>query len=264
MTNAGTQWSWPDDVRTLAIDIGGSGIKASVLDPHGSPLVDRVRVDTPYPCPPERLVATLVTLADDLPDAHRASIGFPGLVRDGRVFTIPSLSRATYDGPQDPDLAAQWERFDLGSALAEVMDIPTLIVNDADMQGCAVISGQGMEFVITLGTGIGTGLFHHGTLLPHLELSHGPFRDGKDVDRALGNVERKKIGRKRWRKRVSQAIEAFDAVIHFDRIYVGGGNAKHLEIDDIGAKGEIVSNAAGVIGGVRLWDMVEATAQSRG
>ena len=59
---------------------------------------------------------------------------------------------------------------------------------------------------------------------------------------------------------MSTAIEAFDAVIHFDRIYVGGGNAKHLEIGDIGPKGEIVSNAAGVIGGVRLWDMVEATA----
>lgn len=99
---------------------------------------------------------------------------------------------------------------------------------------------------------------------PHLELSHGPFRDGQDVDHALGNVERKKIGNKRWRKRVTEAIEAFDAVIHFDRIYVGGGNAKHLEIDDIGPKGEIISNAAGVIGGVRLWDMVESTTQRRG
>ena len=264
MTHVPTKSSWPDDVRTLAIDIGGSGIKASVLDPHGSLLVDRVRVDTPYPCPPERLVATLVSLADDLLDAHRAAIGFPGLVRDGRVLTIPSLSRATYDGTEDPDLAAQWERFDLGSALAEVMSIPTLIVNDADMQGCAVIRGEGMEFVITLGTGIGTGLFHDGTLFPHLELSHGPFRDGQDVDHALGNVERKKIGNKRWRKRVTEAIEAFDAVIHFDRIYVGGGNAKHLEIDDIGPKGEIISNAAGVIGGVRLWDMVESTTQRRG
>ena len=264
MTHAPTKSSWPDDVRTLAIDIGGSGIKASVLDPHGSLLVDRVRVDTPYPCPPERLVATLVSLADDLLDAHRAAIGFPGLVRDGRVLTIPSLSRATYDGTEDPDLAAQWERFDLGSALAEVMSIPTVIVNDADMQGCAVITGVGMEFVITLGTGIGTGLFHDGTLFPHLELSHGPFRDGQDVDHALGNVERKKIGNKRWRKRVTEAIEAFDAVIHFDRIYVGGGNAKHLEIDDIGPKGEIISNAAGVIGGVRLWDMVESTTQRRG
>ena len=70
MTHAGTESSWPDDVHTLAIDIGGSGIKASVLDSQGSLLVDRGRVDTPYPCPPERLVATLVSLADDLPNAH--------------------------------------------------------------------------------------------------------------------------------------------------------------------------------------------------
>ena len=255
--------AWPADVRTLAVDIGGSGIKASVLNAAGELLVDRVRVDTPYPCPPERLVTTIGDLARELPHAHRASVGFPGLVRDGRVFTIPSLSRATYDGAEDPDLAAKWNRFDLGQALAEVIHIPTLIVNDADMQGCAVISGKGMEFVITLGTGVGTAIFHEGHLLPHLEMSHGPFRDGMDFDRALGNVERKKIGKKRWRQRVKDAISDFDKVLLFDRIYVGGGNAKHLEQDDIGPKGEIVSNKAGVIGGVRLWDVVSASLHHR-
>jgi polyphosphate glucokinase len=254
---------WPSDVRTLAVDVGGSGIKASVLDPTGELLVDRVRVDTPYPCPPERLVSTIAALAQELPDAHRASVGFPGLVRDGRIFTIPSLSRATYDGTEDPDLAAQWNRFDLGQALAEVIDIPTLIVNDADMQGCAVISGEGMEFVITLGTGVGTALFNDGHLLPHLEMSHGPFRDGLDFDRALGNVERKRIGKKRWRRRVREAISNFDGVIFFDRLYVGGGNAKHLDQEDIGSKGEVVSNKAGVIGGVRLWDVVAANIHHR-
>jgi polyphosphate glucokinase len=254
---------WPHDVRTLAIDVGGSGVKASVLDPNGVLLVDRVRVDTPYPCPPERLVATIVDLASTLPHAHRASVGFPGLVRDGRVFTIPSLSRATYDGDTDPELAAQWYRFDLGHALAHVMDIPTLIVNDADMQGCAVVSGEGMEFVVTLGTGVGTALFSDGHLLPHLELSHGPFRDDMSIDKAIGNVERKAIGKKRWKRRVRQVIEDFDEVLVFDRLYVGGGNAKHLEPSDIGPKGEIVPNTAGVIGGVRLWDVVAASIHHR-
>ena len=73
---------------------------------------------------------------------------------------------------------------------------------------------------------------------------------------ALGNVERKQIGKKKWVKRVREAIADFDNVIVFDRLYVGGGNAKHLEVADVGPKGEIVPNAAGVIGGVRLWDMV--------
>lgn len=254
---------WPHDVRTLAVDVGGSGVKASVLDPNGVLLVDRVRTDTPYPCPPERLVATIVDLASGLPSAHRASVGFPGLVRDGRVIEVPSLSRPAYDADRDPHLASLWFGFDLGHALARVLNIPTLVVNDADMQGCAVISGEGMEFVLTLGTGVGTALFHDGHLLPHLELSHGPFRDGLTFDIALGNVQRKQIGKKRWVKRVRDAIGDFDEMIVFDRLYVGGGNAKHLEPSDVGPKGEIVPNSAGVIGGVRLWDIVAASVHHR-
>lgn len=244
------------DVTTLAIDIGGSGLKASVLDSQGGLLVDRVRIDTPYPCPPVRLVAAVAELIADLPRAHRASVGFPGLIRDGRVLTIPSLSRATYDGATDPQLAKLWHGFDLGHALSTLLDMPTLVVNDADMQGCAVVSGAGMEFVLTLGTGVGTALFHEGRLLPHLELSHGPFRDGLTFDIALGNVERKRVGKRVWLARVRDAIADFDEMLVFDRIFVGGGNAKHLEPVDVGPKGTIVSNRAGVVGGVRLWDLM--------
>ena len=255
--------AWPRDVRTLAVDVGGSGIKAAVLDSEGDLLVDRVRMETPYPCPPERLVASIDELTTGLPSAHRASIGYPGLVRDGRVIEVPSLSRATYDGEADPALVAQWHGFDLGRALAQVLDVPTLVVNDADMQACAVVEGEGMEFVLTLGTGVGTALFNDGHLLPHLELSHGPFRDGQSFDIALGNVERKKIGKKTWVARVREAIHHFDEMIVFDRIYVGGGNAKHLEPGDIGPKGRIVPNSAGVVGGVRLWDIVSASVHHR-
>lgn len=254
---------WPHDVRTLAVDVGGSGIKASVLDSAGVLLVDRVRMDTPYPCPPELLVASIMDLVSTLPRAHRASIGFPGLVRDGRVIEVPSLSRATYDGVADQALVERWHGFDLGHEIAHVLDIPTLVVNDADMQACAVVEGKGMEFILTLGTGVGTALFNEGHLLPHLELSHGPFRDGQTFDIALGNVERKRIGKKRWVARVREAIADFDEMIIFDRIYVGGGNAKHLEPSDVGPKGQIVSNQAGVVGGVRLWDVVAASVHHR-
>ena len=255
--------TWPHDVRTLAVDVGGSGIKASVLDSAGVLLVERVRMDTPYPCPPERLVASILELISTLPRAHRASVGFPGLVRDGRVIEVPSLSRASYDGEADPTLVARWHGFDLGHELAHALDIPTLVVNDADMQACAVVEGTGMEFVLTLGTGVGTALFNDGHLLPHLELSHGPFRDGQTFDIALGNLERKRIGKKRWVARVREAISDFNEMIVFDRIYVGGGNAKHLEPSDAGPKGQIVSNRAGVIGGVRLWDVVSASVHHR-
>lgn len=253
MTTARTETIWPTDVLTLSIDIGGSGLKASIVNAQGYMTTERVRVDTPYPCPPDTLVETLTSLVAPLLDVHRVSVGFPGLVRHGHVIEVPSLSRAVYGGDRDPDLAERWHGFDLAHALAQQFQLPTKVVNDADMQGCAVVTGQGLEFVMTLGTGVGTALFNEGALLPHLELSHGPFRDGLSFDIALGNAARKDIGKERWAKRVRKAVADFDNMLFFNRIFVGGGNAKHLSPADIGSKGEIVPNTSGILGGVRVW-----------
>lgn len=244
-------------LTTLCVDIGGSGVKAALVDMHGDLVSERVRIDTPYPCPPERLVEALISVATPLGRAHRATVGFPGLVRDGHVLHIPSLTRASYDGDTDPELQAHWDRFPLQAALQDGLGMPTKVLNDADVQGCAVITGRGFEFVLTLGTGVGTALFLDGRLLPHLELSHGPFKKDVSIDTALGNVERKRLERDHWRARVRAAIEIFDAMLYFDHIYVGGGNAKHLEPSDVGPKGLIVPNSAGIIGGVRAWDFAD-------
>lgn len=246
-----------DGVRTLAIDVGGSGLKATVLDADGGMLAERLRIDTPYPCPPERLVATLAGLVAPLRDLgpHRVSVGFPGLVRGGRVIEVPSLSRREYGTAKaDPELAGLWSGFDLEAAVASALALPAIVVNDADMQGCAVIEGSGLEFVMTLGTGVGTALFQDGRLLPHLELSHGPFDDRLTVDIALGNAERKAIGKAAWRARVRRAIDAFHEMLWYDRLHVGGGNAKHLQDGDLGPAGRIVPNAAGLVGGVAVWE----------
>ncbi len=255
MTTAKTETVWPPDVLTLSIDIGGSGLKASIVNAQGVMTTERVRVDTPYPCPPDRLVETVVALVQPLLTVHRVSVGFPGLVRHGHVIEVPSLSRAEYGGDRDRDLADAWHGFDLAHALAQSFQLPTKVVNDADMQGCAVARGEGLEFVMTLGTGVGTALFNDGALLPHLELSHGPFREGLTFDIALGNAQRKEIGNERWTKRVRKAIAAFDDMLFFDRLYVGGGNAKQLSAADVGSKGEIVPNTSGILGGVRVWDL---------
>jgi polyphosphate glucokinase len=255
MTTAKTQTVWPPDVLTLSIDVGGSGLKASIVNAQGVMTTDRVRVDTPYPCPPDLLVSTLTELVRPILAVHRVSVGFPGLVRHGHVIEVPSLSRAAYGGERDPELASAWQGFDLAHALAQQFQLPTKVVNDADMQGCAVVTGQGLEFVMTLGTGVGTALFNEGVLLPHLELSHGPYKDDLTVDIALGNAQRKEIGNERWAKRVRRAISSFDDMLFFDRLFVGGGNAKHLSPGDIGPKGTVVPNTSGILGGVRVWDL---------
>jgi polyphosphate glucokinase len=250
-----TQQDWPADVRTLAIDVGGSGFKAAILDPAGEMLTERVRVETPYPCPPEKLVSTLVALTADLGDRHRVTVGFPGLVRNGRVRNIPSLSRTSYDGDTDPELEERWMGFDLATAIADAFGVPTKVANDADVQGCAVVTGEGFEFVMTLGTGVGTAMFLDGHLLTHIEGGHAPFRKGETFEDQLGNVARKDVGNDRWRKRVLEAIVAYDRFLFFDTIHIGGGNAKHLDPADLPHKARIVANTAGITGGVRLWDL---------
>lgn len=246
---------WPNDVKTLAIDVGGTGLKGSVLDKNGQMLAERFKIPTPYPCPPPVLVEKLMEIKDHMPDAHRASVGFPGLVRDGRVFNVPSLSRLEYGGERDATQASKWYGYDLATALAESFALPVKVANDADVQGCAVVEGRGFEFVMTLGTGCGTAVFHQGALLPHMELSHAPFRKGGDFDDQIGNAARKHVGKARWTKRVLKAIQTFDDFLFFDKIYIGGGNAKHLSAVDLGPKAKIVPNTAGILGGIRIWEL---------
>ena len=226
--------------RTLAIDIGGSGLKASVLDEQGEMVTERARIETPPGAPPARIVEALAALAGPLGAFDRVSVGFPGVVRHGRVLTAPNLGTEA------------WQGFDLAAALSTALGKPVRVMNDADMQGFAAISGQGVEMVITLGTGFGTSLFVDGRIGPHLELSHHPFRHGETYDEQLGNAARKEIGAERWNKRVRRAIVNLRRLTNFDRLYIGGGNAKRLTFaldPDI----SIVSNDAGVRGGIALW-----------
>src|SRR5271168_3833101 len=79
----------PQSPFTLAIDIGGTGLKASVLDATGAMVADRVTVKTTYPCPPSKMVDDLVALVAPLPPADRVSAGFPGMVRNGLILSAP-------------------------------------------------------------------------------------------------------------------------------------------------------------------------------
>ncbi len=247
--------TWPPDVKTLSIDIGGTGLKGAVLDELGQMVTERVRMETPYPCPPPVLVSSLTSLLGEIGEYHRVSVGFPGLVRHGTVIHVPSLSRRVYGGEEDPELLADWTGFDLASALADAFQAPTKVANDADVQGCAVAQGDGFEFVMTLGTGVGTAMFHEGRLLPHIELSHAPFRKGETFDIQLGNAARKEIGNHRWQQRVHKAIKDLDEVLYWDHLYIGGGNAKHLEAGTLGPRATVIPNTAGILGGIRIWEL---------
>jgi polyphosphate glucokinase len=239
---------------TLAIDCGGTGLKATVLDEAGTMVSGRVRRKTPYPLPPELLIRTLVELAAETQHPFdRASVGFPGLIRGGIVYATPHYvtERGPFT-PRDPELFAAWSGYDVQGALQEAFGKPTRVLNDAEIHGMACTEGKGFEVMLTLGTGLGCALFDDGRLLPKIELSQAPFRKGETYDEQLGHHTRIRIGNRKWSLRVQQAIDGLRPVFWWDRLYVGGGGVRHLRVD-LGPDATLVSNDMGLLGGVRLW-----------
>lgn len=224
---------------TLAIDIGGSGLKAAVVDPEGKLLNERMRIETPRPATPEAIFTALAKLLQGQPSYERISVGFPGVVINGVVSTAPNL-----DGV--------WRGIQLASELERLSSRPVRAANDADVQGLGVIDGHGVELVLTLGTGVGSGLYLDGKLIPNLELGHHAFRKNETYEEQLGNRALKKVGARRWNRRLKKAIAQLGPIFNYRVLYLGGGNAKHIK-GDVPANVKIVDNLAGILGGVRLW-----------
>ena len=229
-------------LRILAVDVGGSGVKAAILDENGKMLTERARLKTPHPCPPAALVEGIVQVVKQLGrDDYRAvSIGFPGVVRKGKIVTAPNLGTKELTG------------FDLAGTISQRLGQPVRVLNDADMQGLGSIEGHGVEMVITLGTGFGSALFVDGHLAPHLEISHIPLAKGEDYDERLGNATLERIGKEKWNRRVRKVIDIMRVLTNFDRLYIGGGNAKliHFKLpDDV----LLAPNENGLRGGAWLW-----------
>jgi len=244
---------------TLAVDCGGGGIKASVLDAAGTQRSQPVRTATPYPLPPKRLVGVIADLAGQLPPAGRMTVGMPGMIRHGVVVATPHY--VTKAGPRTrelPDLVEAWSGFDMRAALEEELQIPALVLNDAEVHGAGVIAGAGLELMLTFGTGLGNAVFDGGALAPHQELSRGPVRWGLTYDEYVGEHERLRLGDAMWSRRIRRVVEALRPMYMWDRLYIGGGNSRRLTpqvVDRLGDDVVIVPNSAGIIGGVRVWSL---------
>lgn len=248
-----------DGPLTLGVDCGGGGIKASVLDAQGTMHAQPTRTPTPYPLPPDRLVATIAALARALPAAERVTVGMPGMIRHGVVIATPHyITRA---GPRTavlPELVTAWAGFDMRAAVGSELGLPAIVLNDAEVHGAGVIAGAGLEMVLTLGTGLGNALYDGGTLAPHLELSQAPIRWGLTYDMYIGEHERLRLGDSHWSRRVRRVVESLRPVVVWDRVYLGGGNGRRVVASVLGSLGDdvvVVPNSAGIIGGVRAWSL---------
>jgi polyphosphate glucokinase len=227
------------------VDVGGSGLKAAVISPRGVYLAKRVRIKTPKRRKPRDIVKALSDLVIPLGTFDHVTIGFPGMVKDGRVVSAPHF------GTRD------WKGFDLAAAMRGVWKKPVKLLNDADVQGLAVIGGKGLELVCTLGTGFGTAWFRHGELMPHMDLAHLTVQKKYDLDVYVGDQTRRKIGNAHWNRRVKRLIGVLETVFNYDHLYLGGGNSKWIKFK-LPRNVSIVSNDAGMEGGAFAWKVQKA------
>ena len=177
------------------IDIGGTGVKAIILD-AGRCTAHRPCCASRPPARPRRERSSRASGSSLLRSGafHRISVGFPGVVIDGVTKTAPNLHES-------------WNDFELAETLAEATRRPVRVLNDAGVQGYGVIEGYGVEMLITLGTGMGCSLFLDGKYVPNLELAHHPFHGPKTYEDWVGNAALKKVGKKRWNHHVRKVIE---------------------------------------------------------
>lgn len=224
----------------LTIDIGGSHIKATILNTEGIQVSEYARMPTPEPSTPRNVMDLIKELVKGFTGYDKVSVGFPGYVRDGIVKTAPNLGTDS------------WKDFELQNLLSVMLKRPVKVVNDADLQGIGMVSGKGLEMMITLGTGFGTALLLDGKLLPHFEIAHHPVKTDKDYDEYVGEAAYKRKGKEHWNYRMEKVFAILKTVFNYDRLYISGGNAKNLTIplDD---NMIIVSNKEGIKGGARLW-----------
>ncbi len=226
--------------RILAIDVGGTGLKAAIVGPDGRFLVDRVRLKTPANCAPKRLVALLARLVKPLGAFDHVTIGFPGMVKRGHIISAPNLG------------TRQWRGFALEKVMQDRLGKPVKLLNDADVQGLAAMQGDGLELVCTLGTGLGTAWFRDGELMPHMDLAHLVIHKKDDFDIYIGDKTRRRIGNRHWNKRLKKLIGVLETVFAYDHLYFGGGNSSRIDFalpHDV----TIVDNDAGMSGGAFAW-----------
>jgi polyphosphate glucokinase len=229
-----------ESTNILSIDIGGTSIKACILTKDGELFSEYTKLPTPKDSTPEAVIKVIYELVSPLSPYSKVAMGFPGYVKAGIVETAPNLAEN------------KWAGFPLAQEVSNLLGKPVRLVNDADQQALGVISGEGFEIVLTLGTGFGTSLTFDGELLPHLELAHLPITKTKDYDDYIGDKAFEKEGEKKWNERLQRIIEIYKTVFNYDKLYLGGGNAKHISFE-LEHNIHTVSNRDGIKGGAKLW-----------
>jgi polyphosphate glucokinase len=240
----------------VGVDVGGSGIKVAVVDVEGGALVGpRLRIATPQPSTPDVVVPVIVrTVRRALRESKvergdvPVGVGMPAVVIDGVTKSAANI---------DP----LWVDYDLGLHLRQALKRSVYVLNDADAAGLAEMrfgagAGEGgVVFVLTLGTGLGSGMFNDGVLVPNTELGHMEIR-GRDAERRSAAIARTRRGLswKAWASDLDEHLHAIDKLFSPNLIILGGGVSKNADkfIPRLTVRPRVVPatlrNDAGIVG----------------
>ena len=235
--------------RTLGIDIGGSGIKAALVDVDSGGLVsDRIRVPTPSPSTPDAVAATLGRLVEPLERSPRVGSTFPAVIQRGVALTAANVDRS-------------WIGVDVAALLSRAVAADVTVLNDADAAGLAEMRiGAGKDVVgtvllLTLGTGIGSALFVDGVLVPNTEFGHLELR-GHEAEKMASDAAREREGLSwsKWARRLQRYLRHLEMLLTPDLLIVGGGPSKRADqwLAEIDIKTPLrvaqLLNNAGIVG----------------
>ena len=193
------------------------------------------------PATPRAVLAAVADLAKQQGAFDRVSVGFPGVVRRGVTETAPNLHPS-------------WVGVDLDAALTKALGRNVRACNDADMQGLGVVRGNGVELVITLGTGFGSSLFVNGRLIPNVQLAHHSAWRDRTYEEELGLKALEKAGRKKWNRRLDKAIGIPRRSSSTTTGSTSAAATRRRSAIDLPPRVRAVSNIAGLLGGIALWN----------
>ncbi|NYF10883.1 polyphosphate glucokinase [Leifsonia sp. AK011] len=213
--------------HALGVDIGGTGIKAAIVDTDTGELVsERIKLPTPSGGEPNDIVATVVTLVEKLGglgEGVPVGVCFPAIVRNGRTMSAANVSK-------------KWIGLEAEALFEKALGRDIHFVNDADAAGYAEVrygaakDVTGLVLLTTLGTGIGSALIYNGVLIPNSELGH-LIVDGRDAEKRASYAakERSRLSWKSWAKRLQKYYGHLEMLFSPDLFVVGGGVSKSYQ-----------------------------------
>lgn len=209
----------------LGVDVGGTGIKAALVDTDAGTLAShRHRIETPALSTPTNVSDAIKRLVDEFDYSGVVGCCFPSVIVDGKATTAGNIDKSWRETPVD-------------TAFSRATGHPFVVLNDADAAGIAEmqlgagVGLQGMVIMVTIGTGLGTGVFYNGELIPNIELGHMPGKDGKSIELYAGNRARKVDGLSwdEWALRFNYFLERVARVMTPDHFIIGGGASKKFD-----------------------------------